>query len=286
MDDKLFLAFDIGGTTIKYGIVDTELNVSDFGKVDTKHNKDGYILTALQEVTADFQKRYRLSGIGISTAGIVKDGSILFAGPTIPGYQGTKIQETLEKQTGLSVFVVNDVDAALLGEQLAGVAQDSETTYCVALGTGIGGAYLKDGKLLSGTHAYANSIGYILYDEKTKTYYEQRASTLTLEHNLKKYNTSVIDAFEYAKKGQEPYLQIIEGWSDEVARGLAEIVLLYDPEILVIGGAVSKQGQYLIDLLHRHMDNKIPDGLFKTELRIARLTDKAQIYGAISQFMN
>lgn len=285
MDDKLFLAFDIGGTTIKYGIVDKELNVSDFGKVDTKHNKDGYILTALQEVTADFQKKYKLSGIGVSTAGIVKDGSILFAGPTIPGYQGTKIQETLEKQTGLTVFVVNDVDAALLGEQLAGVAQNSDTTYCVALGTGIGGAYLKDNQLLSGTHAYANSIGYILYDEKTKTNYEQRASTLTLEHNLEKYHTSVIDAFEFAKKKEEPFLQIIEDWADEVAKGLAEVVLLYDPEILVIGGAVSKQGQYLLDLLHRHMDSKIPDGLFKTELRIARLTDKAQIYGAVSGFM-
>lgn len=285
MDNKIFLAFDIGGTTIKYGIVDESLNVSDFGKVDTKHNKDGYILKALQKVTAEFQGKYELSGIGVSTAGIVSEGSILFAGPTIPGYQGTKIQETLEKQTGLSVFVVNDVDAALLGEQLAGVAQNSDTTYCVALGTGIGGAFLKDGKLLSGTHAYANSIGYILYDEKTKTNYEQRASTLTLEHNLEKYQTSVIDAFEFAKQEKEPYLQVIEDWADEVARGLAEIVLLYDPEILVIGGAVSKQGQYLIDLLHRHMDSKIPDGLFKTELRIAKLTDKAQIYGAISQFM-
>jgi Transcriptional regulator/sugar kinase len=124
-----------------------------------------------------------------------------------------------------------------------------------------------------------------LYDPKTKTNYEQRASTLTLEHNLEKYHTSVIDAFEFAKKGEDPYVQIIKDWAHEVATGLANIVLLFDPEILVIGGAVSKQGDYLINLLNKEMAELIPEGLFKTKLKIARLTDKAQIYGAISQFV-
>ncbi|USQ68714.1 ROK family protein [Companilactobacillus allii] len=286
MSNKLFLAFDIGGTTIKYGIVDNELNVVDFGSTETKHNINGYILTELQEITKDVQKKHELSGIGVSTAGIVKDGKILYAGPTIPGYQGTDIQGTLEAQTGLSVFVVNDVDAALLGENLAGISQNSDSTYCVALGTGIGGAYLNNDQLLSGSHAYANSIGYTLYDDKTKTNYEQRASTLTLQHNLEKYDTGVIDAFEFAKLDKQPYLRIINDWAEEVSKGLVNIVLLYDPEVLVIGGAVSKQGDYLLKLLHDHMSKMIPEGLFKTELKIAKLTDKAQIYGAVSKFIS
>ncbi|WP_125565337.1 ROK family protein [Companilactobacillus insicii] len=285
MKNKKYLAFDIGGTTIKYGIVDSALSISDSGKVDTRHNENNYILKLLQELTEQFQGKYDLSGIGVSTAGIVKDGSILFAGPTIPDYKGTKIQSTLEEQSGLPVFVVNDVDAALLGERVDGVARHSESVYCVALGTGIGGAFLENGHMLDGSHAYANSIGYILYDNDSKTYFEQRASTLALESSLKKYSVSVIDAFDKAKNNEEPYLQIIEDWADEVAQGLSEIVLLFDPEILVIGGAVSQQGDYLLDLLNRHMDQKIPDGLFKTKLKIAKLADKAQIYGAVSKFL-
>ncbi|WP_125588284.1 ROK family protein [Companilactobacillus jidongensis] len=285
MENKKFLAFDIGGTTIKYGIIDDDLKISDTGKVDTEHNKDNHIIEALKKLSVEFQSKYKLSGIGVSTAGIVKDGSILFAGPTIADYKGTKIEASLNQLTGLPVFVVNDVDAALLGENLAGVAQNKESVYCVALCTGIGGAYLDHGNLLSGAHAYANSIGYILYDDKSKTYYEQRASTLALEGKLKQCSISVIDAFEKAKKGEEPYLQVIEDWADEVASGLAEIVLLFDPETLVIGGAVSKQGDYLLNLLQRHMDKKIPAGLFKTDLAIAKLADKAQMYGAVSHFM-
>lgn len=286
MNNKLFLAFDIGGTTIKYGIVDSELNVVDFNSTETKHNINGYILTKLQEITKEMQKKYQISGIGVSTAGIVKSGKILYAGPTIPDYQGTDIKGALESQTGLDVFVVNDVDAALLGENLAGVSQDSDSTYCVALGTGIGGAYSNKNHLLSGSHAYANSIGYILYDDKTKTNYEQRASTLTLQHNLEKYDTGVIEAFEFAKLKKQPYLKIINDWAEEVSKGLANIVLLYDPDILVIGGAVSKQGDYLLELLHDHMSRMIPEGLFETKLKIAKLTDKAQIYGAISQLIS
>lgn len=283
---KQLLAFDIGGTTIKYALVDEQLNLSHTGKVATEQNKDGHILNELLDIAAEFQGNYQIDAIGVSTAGIVgADGGILYAGPTIPGYQGTPIQEKLAEETNLPVFVVNDVDAALLGETVDGVAKNVGAAYCVALGTGIGGAYLLDGKLDSGAHSYANSIGYILYDQESKTYFEQRASTLALEDSLKSDGISVIDAFEKAKQNDEHYLAVIENWAYEVARGLAEVVLLFDPEILVIGGAVSQQGEFLLDILRKQMSQLIPKGLFQTELKIAKLTDKAQLYGAISKFV-
>lgn len=284
-DNKTYLAFDIGGTTIKYGLVDSQLNISNYNKVETLKNKDNHILKTLLRLTAEFQARYQLSGIGISSAGIVKDGSILYAGPTIPNYQGTQIQAELESQSKLPVFVVNDVDAALLGEQIDGVAKGSNSAYCVALGTGIGGAFVNNGQLMNGNHYYANSIGYTLYDNKTKTDYENRASTLTLEHTLTDYNVSVIEAFEYAKQRIDPYYKIIDDWALEVAKGLSNIILLFDPEILVIGGAVSKQGNFLLKLLNEKIEELVPQGLFKTQLRIAQLADKSQIYGAVSKFL-
>lgn len=283
---KQFLAFDVGGTTIKYALVDDHLQITNSGKVTTKHNQDSFILKSLIDIAAEFQGNHKIDSIGVSTAGIVgEDGSILYAGPTIPNYQGTPIKEKLMAETGLPVFVVNDVDAALLGETIAGVAKNANTAYCVALGTGIGGAYLNHGKLNSGAHSFANSIGYILYDFKTKTYYEQRASTLALEDSLKEYGVSVIEAFEFAKAGKQPYVGIINAWAYQVAAGLAEVVLLFDPEILVIGGAVSQQGDFLLNLLREQMVKLIPSGLFQTTLKIAELTDQAQLFGSISQFV-
>ena len=263
-----YLVFDIGGTTIKYGLIDEALHLSQEGKCLTEHNHDGLILKQLQRVTRDYQAEYSLAGIGVSTAGIVgADGAIQYAGPTISDYQGTPIKAALMAQTGLPVFVVNDVDAALLGEQLAGGAKGATSAYCVALGTGIGGAYVEDGRLMTGAHATANSIGYTLYDPLTKTNYEQRASTLTLEE---------------AKRGTVPYVAIINDWAAEVATGLASILLLFDPDILLIGGAVSLQGQYLVDLLNNALKPLLPPDLIKTKITTAELADKAQLYGAMA----
>ncbi|MFD1671844.1 ROK family protein [Agrilactobacillus yilanensis] len=280
---KQYLVFDVGGTTIKYGLMTSDLKLSQQGKCATEKNKDGFILKELQRLSAAFQAKTTLAGIGVSTAGIVgADGGIQYAGPTIPGYQGTPIKAALAAQTGLPVFVVNDVDAALLGEQLAGGAQAAEEVYCIALGTGIGGAYLNHGQLFNGAHATANSIGYTLYDPKTQTKYEQRASTLALEATLKAYDISVPAAFDAAKAGTAPYVDLISAWSDEVASGLAQVLLFFDPEVLLIGGAVSQQGDYLLTLLEDSLAKYLPKDLCQTKLKVAQLADKAQLYGAVA----
>lgn len=278
-----YLVFDIGGTTIKYALVDSDLHLTQQGKCGTEQNKAGHILKELKRISATFSVQETLQGIGVSTAGIVgKDGEIQYAGPTIPGYQGTPIQKELEAQFNLPVFVVNDVDAALLGEQFIGAAKSVEEVYCIALGTGIGGAYLSHGQLVSGAHGTANSIGYTLFDPKTQTKYEQRASTLTLEATVKAQGVSVIEAFELAKQNKAPFVQIIESWADEVAAGIAQVLLFFDPEVFLIGGAVSQQGQYLVDLLNRSLTQYLPVGLCRTELKVAELADKAQLYGAFA----
>ncbi len=257
--------------------------MSHQGKCLTEQNRDGFILKQLLKVTASYQAQYPLTGIGVSTAGIVgAAGEIQYAGPTIPGYQGTPIKAALMAQSGLPVVVVNDVDAALLGEQLTGAAKGATSAYCVALGTGIGGAYVENGQLMTGVHATANSIGYMLYDEQTQTNYEQRASTLTFEHQLKPYGISVKDAFSEAKLGHAPYDQMIKTWAEEVATGIAPVLLLFDPEVLLLGGAVSLQGQYLVDLLTDALSPLLPPELIQTKIRVAKLADKAQLYGAVA----
>ncbi|MFD0896329.1 ROK family protein [Loigolactobacillus binensis] len=287
MSDQLYLTFDIGGTTIKYSLIDQQRQLSHGGRCPTEHNQGGHILQQLLKITADYQTQHELSGIGVSTAGIVgAAGQIQYAGPTIPGYQGTPIKAALEKQSGLPVLVVNDVDAALLGEQLAGAAQGKQTVYCVALGTGIGGAYLDHGQLLNGAHATANSLGYTLYDPATKTNYEQRASTLTLDHQLAQLGISVPAAFDRARRSEPPFVTLITDWATEVATGLANIILLFDPEILLIGGAVSQQGDFLLGLLNRALEPLLPPNLCKTELCVTQLADKAQLFGAVAKFYN
>lgn len=282
--DKKFLAFDVGGTTIKYAVLDERLNFADSGKVNTEQNRDGHILKTLLQVSKAIQNRVSLAGIGVSTAGIVgKDGGIQYAGPTVPNYIGTPIRASLAAQTDLPVSVVNDVDAALLGEVFTGNLADHDV-YCMALGTGIGGAHYRNGKIISGAHGQGNSIGYTLFDPQTNTNYEQRASTLVLERQLADKGITVIEAFEKAKQGQVPYVSIIERWAKEVARGIAEVIVLFDPEEIIIGGAVSAQGQYLIDLLNAQLPTLLPTDFNQTTLKIAQRGNQAQLIGAVVPF--
>ena len=282
---KKFLAFDVGGTTIKYAVIDEQLNFTDPGKVNTEQNRNGHILKTLLQISQTIQERIELAGIGVSTAGIVgRDGSIQYAGPTIPDYIGTPIKTSLAAQANLPVSVVNDVDAALLGEVFTGQLVNQDV-YCMALGTGIGGAHYRNGKIISGAHGQGNSVGYTLFDPQTNTNYEQRASTLVLERQLADKGVTVIDAFEKAKQGQATYESIIERWANEVARGIAEVVVLFDPDYIIIGGAVSAQGQYLIDLFNKQLPALLPPDFNRTTLKIAQQGNQAQLIGAIVPFL-
>ncbi len=283
---KRFLAFDVGGTTIKYGVVAEDRSITHRGVVSTDHNADGAILKQLLRVTRALQTKLALAGVGVSTAGIVgADGAIQYAGPTIPNYQGTPLKATLAEVSGKPTHVVNDVAAALLSEQIAGAAQGIASVYCVALGTGIGGAYYHNGELLQGTHGTANSLGYLLYDGASKTTYEQRAATLRLQAQLQPQGISVIEAFARAKAGDAAMMAVLQSWAATVASGLAPIVLLLDPAVLVLGGAVSQQGQYLLDLIAPELDRLLPEGLRQTQLRVAALGNDAQLIGAVTPFL-
>ncbi|WP_172187965.1 ROK family protein [Lentilactobacillus kribbianus] len=282
-----YLAFDVGGTTIKYGLVHDDLSISQHGKKTTNNNLNNQILNTIL-ITAEYfqQMEPTIAGIGISTAGTVgHDGSIQYAGPTIPNYQGTKLQEIVTQQTGLPTHVINDVDAALLGEWQAGAAQNNQRVYCVAIGTGIGGAFLVNGQLIQGKHGTANSLGTTLFDSRSQTNYEQRAATLVLERDLKPLATSVQKAFELAKQGQQPFNKMIRNWVSEVACGLAQVILLHDPDLIIIGGAVSLQGDYLLNMLTAELKKQLPPELNQTQIKMAQLANDAQLIGAITPFL-
>lgn len=282
---KKYLAFDVGGTTIKYGLIDEDLNLSNCNKIPTNQNANNHILNTLKKVTEEIQSTNELSGIGISTAGIVApDGSIQYAGPTIPDYINTPLKSALTEQSKVSVNVINDVNAALLGELYVSELID-HNIYCITLGTGIGGAYYQEGKLIGGAHGQGNSIGYTMFDHETKTNYEQRASTLVLERKLAKHEITVIEAFDKAKSGDEFCMEMLKNWAQEVARGLAEIIVLFDPKYIIIGGAVAVQGDYLLNLLNHALKEILPKNFNKTILKVATQGNDAQLIGSIVPFL-
>lgn len=282
-----YLSIDIGGTFIKYALLDEKQQLIHRQKTPTNENIDQAIIKQVTAIAADYNSRFELHGIGISTAGIVNRdrGEISYAGPTIKDYRGTNFKKALAPFQ-LPVHVENDVDAALLGERWKGAAAGQDNVFCITLGTGIGGAWFHDG-LLDGAHSQANSVGYLLYDPETKTNFEMRASTSALNHRIKSDlgdGITAKDVFDRAKKGDASCEAVISDWTREIAAGLAQIILIADPSCIIIGGGISAQGTYLLDLIKKHIPAFLPAGFMKTDIRIAQLRNDAALYGAVSPF--
>lgn len=283
-----YLTIDIGGTNIKYALMDEQHRLLDRGKTATPENTDNAILKQIDSVVEANIKKASIDGIGISTAGIVdrNKGEIIYAGPTIKDYKGTNFKKYLAEKYKLPVHVENDVNAALLGEIWKGAARNREDVFCITLGTGIGGAHYNQ-QLTDGFHHQANSVGYLLYDQETRTNYEQRASTSALNKRIANELGDEFTAetvFERAKNGNDICISIIESWANEVAKGLAQIILLSDPSCLLIGGGVSVQGDYLLEQIKKQIEAYLPADFLRTELRIAELFNDAALYGAVYPF--
>lgn len=286
---KQYLAIDIGGTFIKYGLIGQAEVIQEAGKRPTPVNENKAIVQTVKSIVNEQMQETDLSGIGISTAGIVdrKRGEIIYAGPTIIDYIGTNFKDELA-YTNLPVHVTNDVDSALLGEIWRANHPLDEAVFCLTLGTGIGGAYYKQG-LQSGAHLQAHSIGYLLYDEADETTYEMRASTSALNDMIAKDlspDLSTIDFFDLAKANDPAALAILTSWANEVARGIAQIILIIDPERIIIGGGISAQGDYLLKVIEEEVQRHLPPNFMKTKLSIAKEKNDAALYGAVFGYFN
>ena len=283
-----YLSIDIGGTFIKYALLNDQKHLHGHQKIATKENNDHDILEQVDSIISSVTKHTDIRGVGISTAGIVdrEKGEIIYAGPTIKNYKGTNFKSHVSRRFQLPIHVENDVNAALIGELWQGVAQKENDVFCITLGTGIGGAYYHH-KLLDGAHHQAHSVGYLLYDPITQTNFESRASTSALNRLIEREmgkGISTKEVFDKAKLGEDHYISIIEAWSKEVAKGLAQIILMVDPTSILIGGGISRQGTYLLDHIQKQLPHFLPKGFLKTELKIAQLYNDASLYGAVYPF--
>lgn len=284
-----FLAIDVGGTFIKYGKVATDGRLVSKDQVATPYNERRAIVNKVEGiVTMVMADEGRPSGIGISTAGVVDtdSGEVIYTGPTIANYDGTNFKQYLETAFNIPVMVNNDVNAALLGEQWQGAAKDQSDVYCITLGTGIGGAYFHN-QLVTGTGSKAGEVGYLLYDRQKDTTYEQRASTSALKERAEQEfgrSVNLIELFADAKANDAASNRIIDAWASDVAEGLAQIIIIVDPKLLLIGGGISQQGDFLLKKIARYIGYFLPNGFSQTELRCTALGNDAALLGAVSYY--
>lgn len=285
----MFLGVDIGGTTIKFAVINNEYKIIHHEVCDTPDNISLRIEDEIYRVAKEIKENYNYNKIGISAAGVIDTNNmtVISAGPTIKNYIGTDFKKSVGDKLGVDIYVDNDVNCALLGEQWLGGAKGLDEVFCLALGTGIGGAYYLD-KMPQGSCFGVGEIGKSLYDKATDTSYEQRASTIALENKVKSRlgeDVSVIEFFDRCKANDKEALELMEEWSTHLAEGIVNMLLILDPKCVILGGAVSKQGDYLVNIIENKVKELNPIKTNQTKFVVASLGNDAALYGAVSVFV-
>lgn len=290
---KNYVCIDVGGTSIKYGIIKEDLNFIKTDEIDTEAKKGGpNILNKIINIVQNFKNDYEIAGVCISTAGMVdcEKGEIIYASSLIPNYTGTNIKETIENKLNIPCEVENDVNCAALAEHFAGGAKGSNISLCLTIGTGIGGSIIINNEVYHGAFGSGGEVGYMNMNKST--FQDLGASSILVKKVacMKNIEPEKIDGkyiFENAKSGDKDCINAIDDMIEVLGQGIANICYIINPEVVVLGGGIMAQKEYLYDKIKSSMDkNLIPFISSKTRLEFAMNGNKAGMLGAYFNFKN
>lgn len=293
-----YLGIDIGGTAVKLGLVDATGSVLE--RMEQSVSYDRYktpildtVLKTAKEFTAG--RRETLAGIGVSATGQIDSTRGVVAGTcgNLPGWKGTPIRERLQKEFGLPVSVANDANCMCLGEAWVGAAQGYTDVIGITIGTGLGGGIMTGGHLLEGVRGLGGELGHYrthAVDGRpctcgAKGCWEQYASTTALVRAARQVDDRLCDGravFKAVEAGDAKAQGLLACWIEEIAEGLAGLVHIFNPQVVLVGGGVSAQQELLIAPLERHLKARIMPA-FADGLRVeaAALGNDAGLVGAV-----
>lgn len=291
------IAMDVGGTAVKYALVDQQGAISRQGLMDTRAQEGGEAL--MERMLAQMEQLARgqegLLGVAVSTAGHVsRDRASVVYASNLPGWTGMPIARRVRQRTGYPCVVENDVNAAALGERWLGAAQDCQALLMVTLGTGVGGAAIVGGRLLTGAGGAAGEFGHLcLYpgglpcDCGQQGCFERYASTSALKRLSAALpqghpgRGEVKALFEACRQGDSAAQAILDRWLDDLAQGLASLIHCYNPDVLLLGGGISAQGEYLARQVRQRLKDKVMPSFFSgLAVKTATLGNQAGMLGA------
>lgn len=297
----MILSIDIGGTAVKMGLVDAWGHVEQ--QTEASVCFDQYRTPILKTVVGearDFLARSAtdIKGIGVSATGQIdtRTGVVIGADGKFPGYEGSAIKQALEAAFSVPVTVINDANAAALGECFTGRAAGLANVVMVTIGTGVGGGIVIGGQLYGGSRGIAGEIGHFtLYQDGPRCTcgkrgcFETYASTTALVRAAcKAIGDPQLDGraiFARAVAEDALLLGVIGRWLDDVAAGITGLVHIFNPQMVVIGGGVSAQTTLFIDpLRERVLSGVMPRFAEGLAVESATLGNQAGLIGAAKYF--
>ena len=306
------IGIDLGGTNIVAGVVDDEFRIVATAKCKTR------IPRPAEEIVVDMA---RMAKEAVQNAGLTM-ADIAYVGVGSPGtcnadtgiveysnnlqFEKLPLRDMLGGMLDKAVYIENDANAAALGEALAGAAKGAQSCVCITLGTGVGGGIIIDGKIYGGFNFAGAELGHtvIMVDGELCTCgrfgcWEAYASATALINQTRRAMVNHPDsamwsiaedldkvngrtAFDGMRAGDAVAAQVVDTYIKYIATGLINVINIFQPEVLCIGGGIYKEGDTLLKPLAAHIERERYSkySSHQTRLCVATLGNDAGIIGA------
>ena len=286
-----YLAIDIGGTSIKYALIDKNLNISMNDIMDTPQNS----LDELVNIICTLYERYqtKITGIAISMPGVIdsKNGYCLTGG-ALQYLNNVPFVELLKKKCSVSITIANDAKCAGYAEVSFGSLKDVDNSIVLVLGTAIGGCLIKDKEVYIGKHFGAGEFSFINtdshhYGEFDYTWWGKNGSNALLKIYQKLINSdhqfTGREIFEKANNGDKYALKSLHLYTLELAIQIFNIQSIFDAEKIAIGGGISAQ-PLLLELINKNVDevfSKNQSPIYRPDIVPCKFRNDANLIGAL-----
>lgn len=287
------LSFDIGGSSVKYAVIEKTGKILAKGKKTTPQEKEEFF-RLIENVAASYRRAYTIEGAGFSFPGAVDDVSGVIGGSSaLPYIHDFPIRQELERRLSLSAALENDANCAALGESWLGVGKEHEDLVFLVIGTGIGGAVVKGKRIHHGKHLHGGEFGYMVSDASHRILSETGATRVLAERvadakGLPREEMDGRKAFALADAGDADALQAVSAMYEALAMAIYNLQYAIDPEIFVLGGAVSERPGFAEEIGKR-VDVILKDvgvARIRPVIRPAQFGNDANLLGAVRALLN
>jgi len=310
MMENLYFGVDIGGTSTKIGAFDQQGHLLSKWEIKTDTSENGSLIlpNIAVEILHYARNLSRVIAIGVGVPGPVQRGGYVKRCVNLGWGDFNPARELAAILRGVPVFAGNDANMAAMGEYWKGSGKNADNIVFITLGTGVGGGIILDGKVVFGMSGLGGEIGHVVVnpdetipcncgqtgclDQTASATGIVRAAQQLLSESDKPSTLRTLDVItsrdvvDAARRGDELAEQAFDHCMYFLGKSMAMLTNILDPDMYIIGGGVSKAGDYLINTVRKHYDALSTLSEQKAEIKLASLGNDAGIYGTVKLAMD
>ncbi|WP_117234953.1 ROK family protein [Vibrio maerlii] len=292
-----YLVLDFGGSAVKCAVMTEKAEILEQFSVPSQVGSYETWLDAFEPYFHRCNDEFDVRGIAISTCGAVDvDTGFIHGSSALPYIHGFDVKSLFESKFGVPTEIENDACCASLAESWLGAGKDSDHFSLLVIGTGIGGAVVTNQQVMKGHNLHGGEFGFTIleYQNEKPVIFGHLASTQSLVNmaadalNVPKDSLNGIQVFELFDAQDTIIKKVVDKWLGYLATGIINIQYSVDPELIIIGGAISRRHD-LIELIKRKISEiltSVPEARIVPNVKTSEFGNDANLIGALKHYLN